>query len=334
MAKPKIPNQKAKYKALNARLNKYTLMAKAAVATFITEAVQSLYLVDYDGTEAFTFDSNPITKGQLAEKRNNFITRMFGLFLTGTALEWAESNKVQDTVADKVLSAYDGKKIGSYYQDNNDKLAAFQSRVYSGRTTYDRLGEIARELQNEVEIAVSASATTGIPVPVIQTKVEEYFGDVKTLRQDFKRKFGYEPQVHDGQYQAASLLRSETNMAYRTAEQERWQQMDFVIGYEIKRSATHAERAPRGDVCDLLAGRYPKPFHWTGWHNHCTCYAVPILKTEDEFFNDLPSENEVIDVPETMHQWLTDHEDYVFLATKNSTLPYWISENQSYFQLG
>ena len=190
MAKPKIPNQKSKYKALNARLNKYTLLAQAAVVTFITEAVNSLYMVDYDGTEAFTFDSNPVTKGQLAEKRNNFVTRMFGLFLTGTALEWTESNKVQDTVADKVLSAYGGKKIDSYYQDNSDKLAAFQSRVYSGRTTYDRLGEIARELQNEVEVGIAASSAAGVPVPVVQAKVEEYFGDVKAfLTLQLKSKF-------------------------------------------------------------------------------------------------------------------------------------------------
>lgn len=327
MAKPKIPNQKAKYKALNARLNKYTLLVQAAVATFITEAVNSLYMVDYDGTEAFSFDSNPITKGQLSEKRSNFITRLFGLFLTGTALEWAESNKVQDTVADKVLSAYGGKKIEGFYQDNNDKLRAFQSRVYSGRTTYDRLGEIANAMQKEVETAVSVSG--GSPIPIVQTKVEQYFSDVDSLRKDFKKKFGYEPHVQDSQYQAARLLRSEINMAYRTAEQERWKQIDFVVGYEIKLSATHHDRMPKGDICDTLAGKYPKWFKWSGWHPGDLCYAIPILKTEDEFFNDLPSENQVTDVPRAMKDWLERNREYVFKASKNGSLPYWISDNMN-----
>lgn len=330
MAKPKIPNQKAKYKALNARLNKYTLFAQAAVATFITEAVNSLYMVDYDGTEAFSFDSNPVTKGQLAEKRSNFITRMFGLFLTGTAFEWAESNKVQDTVTDKVLSAYGGKKVDKWYQDNNDKLTAFQSRVYSGRTTYDRFGEIAVTMQHEVETAISVYGSQ--PVPIVQTKVEQYFSDVDSLRKDFKQKFGYEPQVHDSQYQAARLLRSEINMAYRTAEQERWKQMDFVVGYEIKLSATHQDRMPHGDICDILAGKYPKEFYWTGWHVGDLCYAIPILKTEDEFFNDLPSKNEVTDVPVAVKQWIDEHQEYVTKAKANNTLPYWINDNAIFLQ--
>ena len=54
-------------------------------------------------------------------------------------------------------------------------------------------------------------------------------------------------------------------MAYRTAENERWKQMDFVVGYEIKRSG----REFPCTVCESLAGKYPKDFTWVGWHPNC-----------------------------------------------------------------
>ncbi len=325
MAKPKIPNQKSKYKALNARLNGYALLATVALHEFVSDIVQSLSLIDVSSDAEFLFDDYPVTRWQVAEKRAGIVSRLFSMFVTWTAMEWAASNKVQDTVADKVLSAYGGNRVDKFFQDNNDKLIAFQSRVYSGNTTYGRIVEVVDTVQKEVEAAVSVSG--GSPVPIVHTKVEQYFGDVSSLRQDFKKKFGHEPQVQDGQYQAQLLLRSEINMAYRTAEQERWRQMDFVVGYEIKRSATHAERVPKGDVCDLLAGKYPKFFLWTGWHPRCCCYAVPILKTEDEYVNDLPSSNEVTDVPAALYRYVADHEEQLRVKEYRGTLPYWLSYN-------
>ena len=325
MAKPKIPNQKAKYKALNKRLNKYSLLAMAVVASFISEAVNTLYTMDYEDSPALSFDSDPIAKGQLERKRSSLVMQLLSIFLTYTALEWAESNKVQDMVADKVLSAYDALRDERYYQKNEEQLRAFQNRVYSGKTTLDRLNDIALSMQHEIETAISVCI--GQPIPIITKRVEQYFGDVKTLRKDFKRKFGYEPQVQDTRSQASSLLRSEINMAYRKAEQERWHQMDFVVGYEIKRSATHATRVPHGDVCDTLAGKYPKDFRWLGWHPRCACYAIPILKTEHEFFNDLPSQNEVTELPEAMTDWMERNKEYVQRAKQHGTLPYWIKDN-------
>ena len=40
---------------------------------------------------------------------------------------------------------------------------------------------------------------------------------------------------------AMRLARTETNMAYRTADQERWRQLDFVIGYRVVLSDNHPE---------------------------------------------------------------------------------------------
>ena len=87
---------------------------------------------------------------------------------------------------------------------------------------------------------------------------------------------------------AMRLARTETNMAYRTADQERWRQLDFVIGYRVVLSDNH----PEPDICNDLSakrgekgsrGVYPKDFVFKGWHPQCRCYVVPILADEKEF---------------------------------------------------
>lgn len=73
------------------------------------------------------------------------------------------------------------------------------------------------------------------------------------------------------------------NRGFRNADCNRWQQLDFVVGIEIKRSNN-----PDCDceLCEIAAGRYPKNFNWSGWHDGCKCYAVSILKTPDEMAAD------------------------------------------------
>jgi hypothetical protein len=69
------------------------------------------------------------------------------------------------------------------------------------------------------------------------------------------------------------------NRMFRTSDHERWQQMDFVVGIEIKRSNNcNSECA----ICKAGAGKYPKKFKWQGWHPLCRCYVISILKTSEE----------------------------------------------------
>ncbi len=70
---------------------------------------------------------------------------------------------------------------------------------------------------------------------------------------------------------ALRLTATENNMAYRTADHQRWQQLDFVVGIEIGTSPTNH---PQPDICDELAGVYPKQFKFTGWHPWCRCIAA------------------------------------------------------------
>lgn len=59
------------------------------------------------------------------------------------------------------------------------------------------------------------------------------------------------------------------------------------------------------------------------------CYALPILKTEEEFLalDDEPSVNVVTDVPDNFKQWVRDNSDRIISASEKSTLPYFLKDN-------
>lgn len=133
---------------------------------------------------------------------------------------------------------------------------------------------------------------------------------------------------------ALRLTATETNMAYRTADYERWQQMDFVVGQKVCCSNNH----PIPDICDTLAGKYPKDFKFVGWHPNCRCYVIPILKTVEEMAEDndrilcgeepeSASENAVETVPENFIEWERDNADRIEAAKRRGSLPYFLKDN-------
>lgn len=144
---------------------------------------------------------------------------------------------------------------------------------------------------------------------------------------------------------AMRLARTETNMAYRTADQERWRQLDFVIGYRVVLSDNH----PEPDICNDLSARrgekgsrgvYPKDFVFKGWHPQCRCYVVPILADEKEFdkiqeaiLNDepIPESKSAIREPNKYFQdWWKSNKSRVAEA---QSLPYWVKDNPKYTRI-
>lgn len=135
---------------------------------------------------------------------------------------------------------------------------------------------------------------------------------------------------------ALRYARTTTNIAYRTADYNQYQEMPFVIGIEIKLSNNH----PVPDICDDLKGVYPKDFCWTGWHPNCRCYQVPILSKKEEvdqmvdaiLDGDDPEEVEcegtVTELPENFTKWVKKNEERMMEASERGTLPYFIRDNQ------
>lgn len=336
MGKPKIPSQKSRYASLNQRLNKYLMLVQQIFDDLNLEAAKAATSVSYDTDEGkpFRFSDYPTLKKRVKDLQQRYVDDIGAVIYSGTSAEWKRSNEVQDLLADGVLKAYgaqvNGDRYKIFYQPNNDALKAFQKRRANGMTLSQKLWNQAENYREEMEHAISSALEKGTSAVTLSKRLSKYLHDFPALQKDYKEKYGKAVDCHDCEYRSMRLARSEINMAYRTAEQTRWEQMDFVVGYEIKLSGSH----PAEDICDMLKGKYPKDFVWTGWHPNDLCYKIPILKTEEEFWDygearNQPSSKEVTDVPTGFKEWVADNETRISKAKRNGTLPYFLKDNPS-----
>ena len=330
MSKPKIPNQRNEYKKLNARLNKYVLQVEDIYTAITEQAAQMATRVGYEGDREFRFSDYPQIKAQVDEMAANYVADMENLIYAGTSAEWANSNLVQDLLVNKVLKAYNaqvsGEKYKVYYDPNSEHLRAFQTRRDRGMNLSQRLWNQSSDMLTELEETISTAIQKGMSAVTLSKRISKYLQDFPKMQKDYAKRYGKATRSYDCEYRSIRLARSEINMAYRSSENERWRKLDFVVGYEIK--VSHKHRVP--DICDDLAGKYPKDFEWVGWHPNCTDYKIPILKTEEEFFSidDKPSVNEVKDVPDSFKQWVRDNQASIKRAERRGTAPYFVRDNR------
>ena len=332
MSKPKIPNQRKAYDELSKRLQGYSAKVIKIYEDIALEAAKMASMTSYgtDETKPFRFNDYPKTKAGVQRLMYGFVSQMQALIYSGISEEWKNSNLLQDLLANKVLKAYDaqvhGEKYKMYYRTNSEAEKAFKKRAENGLTISDKLWNQSKELKKELEETISVAIRKGTSAITLSKRVSKYLQDFDKFQKDYKDLYGKASKVHDCEYRSMRLAASEINIAYRTAEQERWEQMDFVVGYKIKPSDTNH---PKFDICDILAGNYPKDFIWSGWHPLCRDYKVAILMTEDEFFSGATeSKNEVKDVPDAFKQYIGTNAYKIQLARAKGTEPYFIRDNK------
>ncbi|MBM6856511.1 hypothetical protein [Caecibacteroides pullorum] len=346
MTKPKTPNQKNKYGELSKRLAGYVSLIQSVYETLNLEAAKLVENLGIDDAveEPFSFSHYPETQKKMAEIQKRFVEDIGAVIYRGTGDEWKNSNEVQDLLANNVLKAYeavvDKEKYKVLYQTNSDALEAFQNRKDKGFNVSDKLWSQSSVYKKELEDAISCAIEKGMSAVTLSKRISKYLQDFPQLQKDYKEKFGIASKAMDCEYRSIRLAASEINMAYRAAENKRWEQMDFVVGYEIKLSGNHTLNGkPFTDICDTLAGKYPKDFVWTGWHPLCRCYKIPILKTEEEFWSwdgrseaSTDSVNSVRDVPDQFKKWVLENSVRIEKANANGTLPYFLKDNKEIFQ--
>ncbi len=326
MARPRTPNQKKRYAALNKRLAKYVSLVQSIYDSLGLEAARIVTTsTNYEGSKPFRFKDYPQTKASVDALMRYFSRDINALIYSGTTEEWKQSNLVQDLLANDVLKVYgmkrNGEKVKRYYQPNNDALKAFQQRKDKGFTVSQKIWNQHYNFKRELEYAISSGIERGQSAIALSKRISKYLHDFPSLQKDYGERYGHAVDCQNCEYRSIRLARSEINMAYRAAEQTRWQQMDFIKGYEIKLSHSH----PKTDVCDQLAGVYPKWFHWTGWHPNDLCYVVPVVMSDDEWYGGNGSEIE--DLPENFVQWINNNEERIYKAKNRGTLPYFLRDN-------
>lgn len=327
--KPKIPNQKKAYNALNGRLVNYVAQVQSIYDRIANQVATAIDGVGYDGSAEFLFSDYPELKQTINGIVTGYTAQMNNLIYAGTTKEWKESNIMQDLLARKVLRAYDfekgGDKYNRYFQQNTDALKAFQNRVDNGMNLSQRLWNQSQELKKELEHTISTAIERGQSAVVLSKRISKYLTDYPLLKSDYAEKYGKAVSCHNCQYASIRLARTEINMAYRKAEQLRWQQFDFVLGYEVKLSKRH----PAPDICDDLLGIYPKDFVFLGWHPNCMCYVVPIVMSDEEYYNHRQSSNNYMPLPSGLGSWIDKNCLRILTASRNGTLQYWLRDNKN-----
>lgn len=326
MARRTLPNQRKAYKELNKRLNGYTRKVVAIYSMLAYEGAKLVIENDYDGEKEFHFSDYPKTKKKVNNLFQTFRSDMQALIYSGISDEWKRSNALQDLLANDVLKGFT-RTIGDekrklYYDPNNSALEAFKKRKNAGLTISQRLWKQTPVVKKNLERALSTGIAKGVSVVQLSKRVTKYLNDYSSLSRDYRKKYGKALDISGCEYRSVRLVRNEINLAYRTAEQERWKKMDYIKG---KRIRTTQNLSHKTDMCDALAGDYPKDFLWIGWHVNCMCYAVPIVMSEEEYWNgDNVSREELQlkELPDNAQEWMSLNRKEL---TENP--PYWISDN-------
>lgn len=327
--KPNIPNQKRNYKALNARLGAYVAQVLSIYDNICNSVATVVETTDYKGNVEFSFDDYPELKSTINIILKGYVSQMSSLIYSGTSDEWKKSNVMQDLLVRKVLKAYDfekgGDKYNRYFQTNGGALAAFQERVEKGMNLSAKLWKQSDELKKELEHSISAAIDKGQSAVVLSKRLSQYLTDFPTLKADYTEKFGHAVNCRDCQYASMRLARTEINMAYRTAEYERWQQLDFILGFEVKLSKSH----PAPDICDDFQGQYPKDFKFVGWHPNCMCYVVPIVMSDEQYYgpDNARQRGMIVGTPKGFLDYLIKNDKKV---RGWNSLPYYIKDNEKY----
>lgn len=312
----------------------------------------------------FSFDDYPQTRKQIQRLMIALHKSMEGIIVDGVRSAWTLSNNKNNALAQRVFGRNTGKltkeEYRRYFSNNDDALAAFIDRKNQGLGLSDRVWRYTQSFKAEIELGLDLGIRSGQSAAQLSRDLQQYLQHPDKLFRRVRNEHGnlmlskaakaYHPGigVYRSSYKNARRLAvTETNMAYHSADYLRWQQMDFITGIRIELSGNHtcigADGRPRllHDICDNLTGTYPKEFKFTGWHPHCRCHAIPILKTEEEVAADIQrilagdkpetdSVNTVRDVPAAFREWVEGNAGRIERGMSKGALPYFIKDNLDY----
>lgn len=307
----------------------------------------------YDPDKPFSFDDYPSVKAVMQSVTKQLASRITTVIETGSKKQWLFACSKNDGFISSILdtSKLSKAQLKKMQDQNLDALKTFQGRKVEGMNLSQRIWKYVGQYREQLEAALDAGLGEGRSAAQLSRDVRQNLKDPNRLFRRVRDKRGNlvlskaARAFHPGRgvyrssaKNAARLTRSEINMAYRESDYLRWQSLDFVVGFEVKRS--NHEPLCKCDICEKLKGRYPKHFKFKGWHPQCMCYAVPILMDEETFdenelgdlkaalrgtqYKRLEAKNVVVDVPDGFKEWVKEHEE----AQANwSSTPYFIKDN-------
>lgn len=313
-----------------------------------------------DPDTPFSFDMYPSVQKEMQRITEQLAERVTVVIESGSKKQWLFACDKNDAFISSIMdtSKVSKARLKKMQDRNLDALAAFQGRKVEGMNLSQRVWKYVGQFKDQLENALDVGLGEGRSADELSRDVRQNLRDPNRLFRRVRDKRGnlvlskraaaFHPGrgVYRSSYKnAMRLTRSEINMAYRESDWQRWQSLDFVVGFEIHRS--NHEPLCKCDTCAKLVGRYPKTFKFKGWHPQCMCYATPVLMDEETFdenelgdlkaalrgttYKHQQAKNAVSDVPDGFKAWVKDHVE----AQKGwASTPYFIKDNFVDGQLG
>ena len=313
-----------------------------------------------DPDTPFSFDMYPSVQKEMQRITEQLAERVTVVIESGSKTQWLFACDKNDAFISSIMdtSKVSKARLKEMQDRNLDALAAFQGRKVEGMNLSQRVWKYVGQFKDQLENALDVGLGEGRSADELSLDVRQNLRDPNRLFRRVRDKRGnlvlskraaaFHPGrgVYRSSYKnAMRLTRSEINMAYRESDWQRWQSLDFVVGFEIHRS--NHEPLCKCDTCEKLVGRYPKTFKFKGWHPQCMCYATPVLMDEETFdenelgdlkaalrgttYKHQQAKNAVSDVPDGFKAWVKDHVE----AQKGwASTPYFIKDNFVDGQLG
>ena len=329
--------------------NRYAREIKRLFEQLAQEAAAIGVRIDQiDPVRPFSFADYPKTKRLADALLLKMQKGVETIIINGVDAAWTLANNKNSELARRVFGDNVGKlsqaQYRRYVSNNDDARGAFRKRKIDGLSFSNRVWRYRDQFKEEIELGLDVGIRSGQSAAEMARDLKKYLRNPEMLFRRVRDQHGNlvlsqkAAAYHPGQgtYRSSykntlRLAATENNAAYRTADDIRWAQFDFVVGYEIRLS-NNPNHCP---MCAALAGRYPKSFQWAGWHPFCRCRKIPILKTMEEFkketaailagkIPDQLSVNAVNGMPAHFLSWLKDNTDRIARAKSQ---PYWLKDN-------
>ena len=220
---------------------------------------------------------------------------------------------------------------------------AYATAERGGLTISGRVWNMNGNAKLELETIIQNGILEGKGAKEIASGIKGYLNNPSALFRRVKNKETGNLELseaakkyHPGQgvYRSAyknarRLAVTEMNAAFRRAEWESYQNNPLITGYEIRLSNNHTTTVKGKikrlhDVCDELAGVYPKTFLWTGWHPNCRCIMLPIVVTPKDFGEYLKARR-----AKRLEQWQPQDKVSQPIAETTKQLTKWQNNNKA-----
>lgn len=328
------------------RARKVQQLYDAAIKRIAQAAAPSLF--DADPKKEFHFEDFPALKKEMEALMQDLGSSLQANIEDGDQESWTLSNTKNDAMVDSIIGKkkLPAKTVKAWKHPHLEALNAFIARKEAGMNLSRRVWNLTQQFKSEMELALELGMGEGKSAAALSRDVRKYLVEPNKLFRRVRDKSGalrlskaaaaYHPGqgVYRSSYKnALRMTATENNIAYRTADHNRWQALPFVIGIEIHISNNH----PTEDICDLFDGkRFPKDFKFTGWHPWCRCYAVSVLASQEEMdayttaimngedVSHWKFTGQVEKMPKEFDKWIKDNQARIENAT---SMPYFIKDN-------